>query len=54
MQEFDPQMYYNMPLYYKPVIMRSQLPIYLEPEEPSLRQISVLDNNVDLYSHFDV
>ena len=34
--------------------MRSQLPIYLDADEPSLKQISVLDNNIDQFSHFDV
>jgi hypothetical protein len=49
-------MYYHMPTaaYYKPVIMRSQLPIYLEPEEPASKTISVLDNNIDSFSQFSV
>ena len=48
-------MYYHMPpAYYKPVIMRSQLPIYLEPEEPTLKTISVLDSNIDSFTQFNV
>jgi hypothetical protein len=57
MEFYDPHMYYQMPQYYKPVIMRSQLPIYIMPgpaEYPTTKSISVLDNNMDTFSEYPI